>query len=129
MTDPYRGDPSATGPLELFVYWRVAQARLGDALGRLSQAQAALQHDDTALIAAIYVRDERVSEPVEPETGSTVRPAAAVTPSVATVMETYRHPNGFDLERESALHRRVQAALGDLVVGPRHTERFRRTRS
>lgn len=94
------------GPVELYVYWKLAPARREAALAaaRALQSQLAAQG-----IACRLLQRADASVPGE---------------GPLTVMETYGAGAGLDPETADRVVQTAQAALGAWALGPRHVERF-----
>lgn len=91
----------------LYVYFRVDEADLHAALAALRSAQARLMVDHPGLQAELLRRPE-------------------LREGQATLMETYAHPSGLDAALSAAIDRAARQALGNLLRGERHGERFER---
>ncbi len=94
------------GPVELYVYWKLAPTKRDAALGdaRALQSRLAAQGIACRLL-------QRADE-------------AAPGDGPLTVMETYGAGAGLDRETADRVVQAAQAALGAWALGPRHVERF-----
>ena len=88
----------------LYVYWKVAPARLSAALGAVREFQAAARSPD--------------------EQASVLRRADSPSAGPITLMETYAAPGGLSPERVQALVAASAAALASWAEAGRHVEVF-----
>jgi hypothetical protein len=94
---------------ELFIYWKLDAARLPAAAATTARLQAGLCQAQPGLVARLHRR-------------------ADVKDGVATLMESYAHPDGVGSELQAAIEAAMASAEADVSpawrIGPRHTEAF-----
>lgn len=94
---------------QLYVYYRVAQAREGEALDVVQALQRELVAQHPSLHCSVLRRADT---------------QAAVGPEGVTLMEVYKLEGGIDAALAAAIERAAQARIGHWVQGSRHVEVF-----
>jgi Domain of unknown function (DUF4936) len=94
------------GPVELYIYWKLAPTRRDAALAAARALQSRLA--DQGIACRLLQRSDE----------------SAPGDGALTVMETYGAGAGLDRESADRVVQATQAALGAWALGPRHVERF-----
>jgi hypothetical protein len=100
------------GGRQLFVYWRLARADLASAVPAVQALQQRLRERHADLQTGLYARHDGDGDGAE-----------------ATLMETYRCPDGIAAGLQADIESAAAGALGAFLRGRRHVEVFEALRS
>ena len=89
----------------LFIYWKVDAEAAAPAITAATQLQRALRAAHPGLAAQLYQR-------------------ADLRDGLATLMESYTHPQGLSAELQTAIAQAAEPALAAWCRGARHVEVF-----